>query len=59
METVLSNVGKEGKGVKGSTFGNTNRKDADMPVSAVEHLLTKWQLGTIAMSQKAKMSLIY
>ena len=54
METALSNVVKEGKSLKGSTFGNANRKDADMPTSAAEHLLTKGELGIVATSQQAK-----
>lgn len=45
METVLSNAVKEGKGLKGRTFGNTNRKDADMPMSATEQLLTRGEMG--------------
>lgn len=59
METVLSNVVKERKILKGSTAGNTNWKDADEPMSAAEHLLTMGELGTVSLCQKAKNSLIY
>lgn len=53
METVLSNVVKEKKkSLKGSTFGNTNRKEADMPMSAAEHLLTERKLEIAAMTHR-------
>lgn len=54
METVLSNVVKEGKGLKGRTFGNANRKDADVPTSAAEHLLTRGELGVVAVPEDKK-----
>lgn len=59
METVLSNVVKERKRLKGSTAGNTNWKDADVPMSATDHLLTMGELGIVWLCQKTKNSLIY
>lgn len=51
--------GERGKKLNDSTFGNVSRKDADVPMGAAEHLFTDREPGSVAMSQKAKQSLIY